>query len=29
VRDEIERLAAELVMGYDASPDWRRHYPSE
>jgi ADP-ribosylglycohydrolase len=29
LRDEIERLAADLAMGYDASPDWRHRYPPE
>jgi ADP-ribosylglycohydrolase len=29
LRDAIEELAADLVMGYDPSPEWRRRYPPD
>jgi ADP-ribosylglycohydrolase len=29
LRDVIERLAADLAVSYDPSPEWRRRYPPE
>jgi ADP-ribosylglycohydrolase len=29
LREEIEQLAADLAVGYDPSPEWRRRYPPE